>query len=157
MSTFSKTLKQLRTEALMTQKELAQELNVSQNAVFNWENEKREPNLEMIEKISRFFNVKPAVLLGYDLTFAKPTNHLPEIRYDDGSEESNALKEKQIRALKNLIVQYKQARDNAKNEIDFLTVEVQDLDARIQEIEKRLQHLSPPDQSDPVDPDDSNR
>lgn len=157
MSTFSKTLKQLRTEALMTQKELAEELNVSQNAVFNWENEKREPNLEMIEKISRFFNVKPAVLLGYDLAFIKPANHLPEIRYDDGSEKSNALKEKQIRALKNLIVQYRQARDNAKNEIDFLTVEVQDLDARIQEIEKRLQHLSPPDHSDPVDPDNSNQ
>lgn len=65
MSKFSENLKQLRLEASMTQKELAQKLNVSQNAIFNWENEKREPSLEMIDQIAYFFNVSSSYLLGH--------------------------------------------------------------------------------------------
>ena len=57
MSKFSEHLKQLRLEASMTQKELAQKLNVSQNSIFNWENEKRVPSLEMVDQIAYFFNV----------------------------------------------------------------------------------------------------
>ena len=49
----------------MTQKELAQKLNVSQNAIFNWENEKRVPSLEMVDQIAYFFNVNSSYLLGY--------------------------------------------------------------------------------------------
>ena len=65
MSKFSENLKQLRLEASMTQKELAQKLNVSQNAIFNWENEKRVPSLEMVDQIAYFFNVNSSYLLGY--------------------------------------------------------------------------------------------
>ena len=60
----------------MTQKELAEKLHVSQNAVFNWENGKREPGLDMIEKISKLFMVKPSYLLGYETEFIKPQNSL---------------------------------------------------------------------------------
>lgn len=57
MSKFSNRLKQLRKENNLTQKQLADILHVSQNAIYNWENEKREPSLEMLNKIAAYFNV----------------------------------------------------------------------------------------------------
>ena len=76
MSNFPNILKQLRVQASMTQKELAEKLHVSQNAVFNWENGKREPGLDMIEKIAKLFMVKPSYLLGYETEFIKPQHSL---------------------------------------------------------------------------------
>lgn len=63
MSNFAKGLKQLRLERVLTQSELAKDLNVTQNAIYNWENEKREPNLDMIEKIADYFDTTLLYLL----------------------------------------------------------------------------------------------
>jgi len=63
MSHFANGLKKLRTEYGLTQSALAKELNVTQNAVFNWENEKREPNINMIQKIANYFNTSLLYLL----------------------------------------------------------------------------------------------
>ena len=63
MSHFANGLKQLRTERGLTQSALAKELHVTQNAIFNWENGKREPNLDMIRKIAEFFNTSLVYLL----------------------------------------------------------------------------------------------
>lgn len=65
MSHFAEQLKQLRAEKGISQKKLAEHLHVSQNAIFQWENEKCEPSIEMIEKISIFFDVHPSVLMGW--------------------------------------------------------------------------------------------
>lgn len=66
MMTLQQRLKSLRLERLLTQKELAGLLNVSQNAIYNWENGNREPNKEMIEKIASLFGVSPAYLMGWE-------------------------------------------------------------------------------------------
>lgn len=66
MTEFSKNLKQLRTDKKVTQMELADYLHVSQNAIFNWENGKREPSLEIIQKIADYFNVSCSSILGWD-------------------------------------------------------------------------------------------
>lgn len=63
MSHFANGLKQLRLEHNLTQAALAKDLNVTQNAIFNWENEKREPNLNMIEKIADYFDTSLLYLL----------------------------------------------------------------------------------------------
>ena len=63
MSHFANSLKQLRIERGLTQSALAKELHVTQNAVFNWENEKREPNLDMIRKIAEYFNTSLVYLI----------------------------------------------------------------------------------------------
>ncbi len=65
MANFSSNLKTLRIERGKTQKELANSLNVSQNAIYNWENGKREPNLDMIQKIAKTLEVTEQELLGY--------------------------------------------------------------------------------------------
>ena len=66
MMTLQQRLKSLRLGRLLTQKELAGLLNVSQNAIYNWENGNREPNKEMIEKIASLFDVSPAYLMGWE-------------------------------------------------------------------------------------------
>lgn len=63
MSDFPNRLKKLRSASKLTQKQLAEKLNVSQNAVYNWENGKREPNLDMMKKIAKVFDIALYILL----------------------------------------------------------------------------------------------
>ncbi|HEM3628685.1 helix-turn-helix domain-containing protein [Streptococcus suis] len=54
---FSKKLKELRLEAGLTQKQIATELGISQQAYARWENNSRKPNLSTLEMFSEFFQV----------------------------------------------------------------------------------------------------
>jgi transcriptional regulator with XRE-family HTH domain len=63
MTGLSDRIKHLRIESAMTQQELADAIGVSQNAIYNWENGKREPNLKTVEKIAKAFHVSPSKLL----------------------------------------------------------------------------------------------
>jgi len=63
MSNFPDKIKELRKLNNLSQKQLATSLNVSQNAVYNWENGKREPNLDMFKKIAAFFDIRLNMLL----------------------------------------------------------------------------------------------
>lgn len=60
---FSNKIKKLRTAKGLTQKQIADYLNVSQNAIYNWENGKREPNMEMQKQIAKFFDFPLYLLL----------------------------------------------------------------------------------------------
>ncbi|ELC8349191.1 DUF3955 domain-containing protein, partial [Clostridium perfringens] len=56
----------------MTQEQMANILNVSRQAISNWENNKNFPDLEMIIKISRFFSLTlDELILGDDDTMTK--------------------------------------------------------------------------------------
>lgn len=68
MSEFAQRLKQLRIEKGITQKELADIVNVSQNAIYNWENGKREPSIDMISKLALALEVYT-----YDLLYDSET------------------------------------------------------------------------------------
>lgn len=70
MADFPNRLKKLRSDSKLTQKQLAEKLNVSQNAVYNWENGKREPNLDMMKKIAKVFDIALYILL--DDTYPLP-------------------------------------------------------------------------------------
>ncbi len=85
MANVATQLKKFRLNAKMTQKELASQLNVSQNAIFNWENGKREPNLETIEKLADIFDTFPSQILGWDE------------EYEEGEREFDKILDKLIR------------------------------------------------------------
>lgn len=57
-------LAQLRNQKGLNQREFAKALGVSNGAVAMWETNKRQPDLEMIKKMSSFFNVPVDRLLG---------------------------------------------------------------------------------------------
>lgn len=61
---FAEKLKTLREAKGLTQKGLAEILNVAQGAVAMWETGKRTPDLEMVKKIAAFFNVSTDYLTG---------------------------------------------------------------------------------------------
>lgn len=57
-------LKQLRIEANLTQKQMAETMNTSQPSYQNWEKGTRNPSKENLEKLANFFNVSTDYLLG---------------------------------------------------------------------------------------------
>ncbi len=66
MTDFPNKLKALRIQKGLTQQELAKFLNVSQNAIYNWENGKREPNMSMQKKIAEIFDIALYILIDDD-------------------------------------------------------------------------------------------
>lgn len=70
MPVYMQRLRQLRDEHKLSQKELAQALNVTQTAITYWETGKREPSAEIIEKIAEYYGVNPAYIMGWSDTRA---------------------------------------------------------------------------------------
>ena len=52
-----KGLKQIRKERNLNQLKVAMDLNISREALSHYENGKREPTLDMLNKMSEYFNV----------------------------------------------------------------------------------------------------
>ena len=62
-----KKIRELRREIGWKQRDLANALNVSRQAVGYWENEKREPDINMLKKLAFFLDSSVDELVGYDL------------------------------------------------------------------------------------------
>ena len=54
---FVKGLKIVRKERNLNQLKVAMDLNISREALSHYENGKREPSLDMLNKLSKYFNV----------------------------------------------------------------------------------------------------
>lgn len=63
---FGKTLKELRVEKGISQRELGKFLGVCNQTVSFWESGRSEPDLDSLVKISNFFEVSADFLLGLD-------------------------------------------------------------------------------------------
>lgn len=61
------TLKDLRVEANLTQKELAQKLNIGQSTITQYERGDREPTIHNLSLYANFFGVSVDYLLGLDI------------------------------------------------------------------------------------------
>lgn len=74
------TLKMIRNNKEMSQKELANILGVSQQTIGSWEVGRTSPDPEMINRIARFFNVTTDYLLGNDVPAAATNTMLTASR-----------------------------------------------------------------------------
>lgn len=63
---FGDRLKELRKNKNLSQEKLAEILNTSNNAVYNWEVGRSQPSIEMITKLADYFNVTTDYLLGFN-------------------------------------------------------------------------------------------
>lgn len=75
-------LKELRKSRKITQTELANILNVEQTTVSKWENNRTIPDIDMLKKISNYFNVSISELIGEkqsNLIISQNPN-IPEIK-----------------------------------------------------------------------------
>ncbi len=61
---FKANLKDIRTARGLTQKDLAIKLNVSDRTVSSWESGRTEPNMGMVEEISKVLNCRKSDLIG---------------------------------------------------------------------------------------------
>lgn len=79
---FGKQIKQLRRDNNLTQEQMANMLNVSRQAISNWENNKNLPDLELLILMSKVFSISldQLILGGSDM------NNMTEKLIKDGSE-----------------------------------------------------------------------
>lgn len=69
---FADRLKELRKEGNVTQVQLAEAMGVSKGTVAMWETGKREPNFDMINRLSDFFDKRIDYILGYSEDTSSP-------------------------------------------------------------------------------------
>ena len=84
MNDFGENLRELRSSAGLTQKELANKLEISPSAVGMYEHGRRKPDYEMLIKVSRLFSVSIDSLVG---------------KTDVSNEATDIIKEMQSRIL----------------------------------------------------------
>lgn len=63
---FKDILKELRLEKSLTQEELAKELNFSMSVVNKWENGKKNPSVDSLKILAKYFGVTIDYLLGIE-------------------------------------------------------------------------------------------
>ena len=66
MKIFAQRLRELRQDKHLSMKQLAKELNTTDAAISNWENEVNEPKISYLVSIAKFFNVSADYLLGLE-------------------------------------------------------------------------------------------
>lgn len=70
---FAKNMQYLRGQKGLTQKQLADALFVSDKTVSKWETGLTEPNIDMLKRTSRYFDISVDDLLAKDLSIADMT------------------------------------------------------------------------------------
>ena len=66
MVIFAQRLRELRQDRNLSMKQLAKQLNTTDAAISNWENEINEPKISYLLSIAKFFNVSTDYLLGLE-------------------------------------------------------------------------------------------
>lgn len=64
MSKFKERLQELRKEKRLTQKQIAKEINVSEDSVYNWEKGRSEPSITDLISLANLLNVSIDYLVG---------------------------------------------------------------------------------------------
>lgn len=79
---FGENIKSVRLGRALTQQQMADQLNISRQAVSNWENNRNLPDIEMLIEIAKAFNLTldELILGGNDM------NNMTEKLINDGSE-----------------------------------------------------------------------
>ncbi len=82
---FSSKIIKIRKDNNLTQEELAEKLNVSRQAVSNWENDKNLPDIELLICVSKIFSISLD-----DLILGGNMNDIEKKLINDGSENKRA-------------------------------------------------------------------
>ena len=121
MSIFSERLVEARKNANMTQKKLAELLNITPTRLNYWEKGKREPDVLMIKNISKFLKVNPNYLIGLN------TNDNLDYAFSQGETE--------------LIKKYRKLDDIGKELINKrIEIELKRVDAP--KVQQKIYHIS---------------
>ena len=117
--TFSNRLTELRKSRGISQKELANYIDVSPSLVGMYEQGRRKPSFEILEAIADYFNVNIDTLYGKD-EFDFPYYEDPDV-----SEYAQAIKDNP-----NLRLLFDASKDRSKDDIDFVVTMIENLKKR---------------------------
>ena len=117
---FSNRLKELRIEHKLTQLALAQQLNVAQSAVANWESNNRMPDFVMMNKIADYFNVSLDWLTGN--SDYRDLDNLVSTLYPEWKKGENYLPSKEYPKCEdvNLLNKYHSLDKHGKKIVDLV-------------------------------------
>lgn len=91
---FPERLKALRLEAKLTQKQIAEKLEVNQPQYARWENGGRTPSKETLQKFADFFDVSVDYLLG-NTNEKRPVLETAQVLFRKTIDDFNLTKEQQ--------------------------------------------------------------
>lgn len=117
--TFANRLIELRKSRGISQKELANYIEVSPSLVGMYEQGRRKPSFEILEAIADYFNVNIDTLYGKD-EFDFPYYEDPDV-----SEYAQAIKDNP-----NLRILFDASKDMSKDDIDFVVTMIENLKKR---------------------------
>ena len=108
-------IRQLRKQKKMTQKELAEHLQIADSTLSYWEMGKYEPDIDSLKKLSRFFLVPIDYIVG---------DEIPECETADGISDSESFNSQFIydsaAAVGDIVAEYKPNQErNAFNRDEF--------------------------------------
>ena len=73
-------LKELRVQNNMSQKALAEKLNICQSTLSHWENSKYDPDIDTLMKIAKIFNVSIDYLFNFSFKAPNLNDNLSDIQ-----------------------------------------------------------------------------
>jgi transcriptional regulator with XRE-family HTH domain len=82
MATFSERMRELRKEKRISLEKLAEMMGTTKATLSRYENSKRVPNIEFVEKLAKIFNVSVDYLLGHT-DIRNPADEITEAVEDD--------------------------------------------------------------------------
>lgn len=118
MATFRDRFKALRVQKGKSQRELAEDLNLSKSAISMYESGAREPDHETTEKIADYFNVDVDYLLGRSNVTLRYTDVLADQYYDS---ETVQIVTDRLRRNPEYSVLFKASANVRPEDIDLVT------------------------------------
>lgn len=97
---FGKRLKLLRENKGLTQKELAENLNINRSRLSLYELDEREPDQQLTIQIAAYFGVSTDYLLGNKISANDPSREIAELLKNNGIEKARMVKELSIEEVK---------------------------------------------------------
>lgn len=92
-------LKQIREDKDIKQEVLAKEIGVKQTTISNWESGAREPDIQSLIKLAKYFNVSVDYLIGNDTQNRNFANEIKKTYKNMNKEKMLDIVNKQIELL----------------------------------------------------------
>lgn len=140
---FADNLKKLRKSKGITQIQFAKEFNISSGTIAMWETGKREPDLDTIKRIAKFFGVSTDSLISFENEWDKTVEELNK-EFEDREQLLSAYLEKvyddaQDRDLAHaLILQLPRVNTKCLEALNYIVYELAGKEENMSDIEKEF-------------------
>lgn len=136
-------IKKLRNEKGIYQKDLADILSVSKSTVAMWETNKREPDLETIKNIAKYFGVSTDSLISFEEEWDKTVEELNK-EFEDRNALLTAYLEKVFECeddrdlTRSLILQLPRLNTECLKALNYIVYELAGKEENMSDIEKEI-------------------